>query len=176
MSNNLAFNVRAQGPFFFMMDLIAISKKEKLVLRDLESSINDMGFDIIKIRFNEGTDPLLQIYVDNEIGAIDIEDCSMISKKASLLLDLEKTLDEDFRLEISSPGIDRPLTKEEHLDQVIGQEVFIKTNTKIKNKNKFIGKLIGYSKEKIIVEDKQGQQNFKFIDIIDLELRTNIYG
>ena len=103
-----------------MMDLIAISKKEKLVLRDLESSIKGMGFDIIKIRFNEGTDPLLQIYVDNEIGAIDIEDCSMISKKASFLLDLEKTLDEDFRLEISSPGIDRPLTKEEHLDQVIG--------------------------------------------------------
>ena len=88
-----------------MMDLIAISKKEKLVLRDLESSIKGMGFDIIKIRFNEGADPLLQIYVDNEIGAIDIEDCSMISKKASLLLDLEKTLDEDFRLEISSPGI-----------------------------------------------------------------------
>ena len=175
MTNNLAFNVRAQGPFFFMMDLIAISKKEKLVLRDLESSIKGMGFDIIKYALMR-EQILLQIYVDNEIGAIDIEDCSMISKKASLLLDLEKTLDEDFRLEISSPGIDRPLTKEEHLDQVIGQEVFIKTNTKIKNKNKFVGKLIGYSKEKIIVEDKRGQQNFNFIDIIDLELRTNIYG
>ena len=87
-----------------MIDLIANKNVEKKVLKTLDNSLEKMGFEIIKIRFNEGKNPLLQIFLDCDLRDVTIDDCAIISKKVSLLLEIDRVIKGDFRLEISSPG------------------------------------------------------------------------
>jgi len=157
-----------------MIDLIAKNKIEKKILSALEGSVKTMGFDIIKIRYVEDEDSLLQIFIDNENSTVRIDDCGKVSKKVSLLLGIERPIEGDYRLEISSPGIERPLTKLSHLEEFIGHKIYVKTQKKFHNRDKFKCKLLGFSKNEIFIEEKNVQRNFSFGDIIDIELRPEI--
>ena len=157
-----------------MIDLIANSKTEKKVLNTLKNSVKKMGFDIIKVRYQEGDDSFLQIFINNEKSGVNIDDCGKVSRKVALLLDVEKTIAENFRLEISSPGIERPLTKLEHFEKFIGHQIFIKTLKKFQKRNRFDCKLVGFDKEKIFTEEKDVKRIFNFVDILDVELRPKI--
>ena len=99
-----------------MIDLIAKNKIEKKILTALEGSLKTMGFDIIKIRYVEDEESFLQIFIDNDNSTVSIDDCGKVSKKVSLLLGIESPIETDYRIEISSPGIERPLTKLSHLE------------------------------------------------------------
>ena len=103
-----------------------------------------------------------------------IDDCAIISKKVSLLLEIDRVIKGDFTLEISSPGINRPVTKLKHLKQCIGQKIHVKTSKKFKNKNQFNVKLLGFNEEHIFVENENISECFSYNEIIDIELRQNI--
>ena len=103
-----------------------------------------------------------------------IDDCGKVSKKVSLLLGIERLIGEDVRLEISSPGIERPLTTMSHLEEFIGHKIYVKTQKKFHNRDKFKCKLLGFSENEIFIEEKNVQRNFSFGDIIDIELRPEI--
>ena len=133
-----------------------------------------IGFDIIKVRYVEDEDSLLQIFIDNENSTVSIDDCGKVSKKVSLLLGIESPIETDYRLEISSPGIERPLTKLSHLEEFIGHKIYVKTQKKFHNRDKFKCKLLGFSESEIFIEEKNVQRNFSFGDIIDIELRPEI--
>ena len=157
-----------------MIDLIAKTKIEKKVLTILESSVKKMGFDVIKIRCTEDHDPLLQIFIDNEKNSVCINDCGSVSKKASVLLDIEGVFHGDYRLEVSSPGIDRPLTKLAHFKEFIGQNIYVRTFKNFHKKDSFKCKLVGFNETEIFTEHKNVKRNFSFSDIIDVELRPEI--
>ena len=156
-----------------MIDLIANKSVEKEILKTLDSSVGAMGFEIIKIRYNEGKNPVLQIFLDSDLREVTIEDCALISRKVSLLLEIDKVLKEGFTLEVSSPGVDRPLTKFKHLKECVGQKIYVRTSKKYLNKNQFSGKLLGFNEDRIFVENENISEGFTYNEIVDIELRHN---
>lgn len=162
--------MRAWSPFFFMIDLVASKEIEKVVLKNLNGSIEKMGFEIIKVNLIEGESALLQIYIDNRNNDVSIDDCGLVSKRISVLLEIEKILSDNYRLEVSSPGIDRPLTKLKHLKNVIGKKISISTFRKFDNKNKFNCELVDFDENNISVKRKNIEDVIAFAEIKDMRL------
>lgn len=127
---------------------------EKKIEDLLTEKIEDMGYELYDVEYaKEGKNYFLRIFIDNDKG-INIDDCEKVNDGISDLLDEADYIKEQYFLEVSSPGIERVLKKDKHLDKNIGEEVNIKLFKKAENGNKeYIGILKGYNNEKIILED-----------------------
>lgn len=122
---------------------------EKLVTRPIE----DIGYEVYDVTYRkEGKENYLTIFIDNEKG-ISLEDCEKVNNEITDLLDEKDLIKEPYFLEISSPGIERILRKDKHLNDNIGNEVYIKSFTKIKdiNKKEIEGILEGYDNKTITI-------------------------
>jgi ribosome maturation factor RimP len=100
----------------------------------------------------EGRDWFLRVYIDTPEGNIDIDQCAQVSEKLSEELDRTDPIPENYFLEVSSPGAERPLKKEEDFQKAIGQYVFIKTYEPIDGMKEFEGYLLTYGPEAAEVE------------------------
>ncbi len=109
----------------------------------IEPALASMGYELIRVK-KIGSE-LLQIMIDSENG-IYIEDCTKATKLIRNILHVAE-LDNLFNLEVSSPGLDRPLTKPQHYKKFINNEVKLSTSILIDGKKKFIGKLAGFNNE-----------------------------
>ena len=127
---------------------------EKKIEDLLTEKIEDMGYELYDVEYaKEGKNYFLRIFIDNDKG-INIDDCEKVNDGISDLLDEADYIKEQYFLEVSSPGIERVLKKDKHLDKNIGEEVNIKLFKKDENGNKeYIGILKEYNNEKIILED-----------------------
>ena len=127
---------------------------EKKIEDLLTEKIEDMGYELYDVEYaKERKNYFLRIFIDNDKG-INIDDCEKVNDGISDLLDEADYIKEQYFLEVSSPGIERVLKKDKHLDKNIGEEVNIKLFKKDENGNKeYIGILKGYNNEKIILED-----------------------
>ncbi|WP_313891229.1 ribosome maturation factor RimP [Psychrobacillus sp.] len=120
------------------------SKIEELVTPILQ----ELHLELVEIEYvKEGQDWFLRIYIDTETGGIDIEQCAQVSEKLSEKLDIEDPISENYFLEVSSPGAERPLKKEEDFVKAIGKFVYIKTYEPVKGAKEFEGTLLSYSAE-----------------------------
>lgn len=93
---------------------------------------------------------VLRIYIDSERG-ITLADCERVSRQVSALLDVEDPLRERYTLEVSSPGLDRPLVTERHFQRFIGHYVSITANTLIDNQRKFKGLLVSTGNKGVVI-------------------------
>jgi len=123
-------------------------EKRKEILRKinslLEPVIEDLGFELVDIEYlMERGRWILRIFIDKE-GGVSIRDCVMVSKEISPILDVEDPIESSYVLEVSSPGLDRPLTKEKHFIQAIGKKVKIKTELPVEGRKNFTGFLEDY--------------------------------
>lgn len=127
---------------------------EKKIEDLLTEKIENMGYELYDVEYvKEGKNYFLRIFIDNDKG-INIEDCEKVNDGISDLLDEADYIKEQYFLEVSSPGIERVLKKDKHLDKNIGEEVNIKLFKKDENGSKeYRGILKGYNNEKIILED-----------------------
>ncbi len=100
---------------------------------------------------------LVRYYIDKEDG-VDVEDCATISNTISHLLDAEDPIEVPYTLEVSSPGIDRPLRKEEDFKRFINNEVKITTENPIDGRKNFSGTLSGIKKGVISIEIEEGKE------------------
>ena len=113
-----------------------ISKKIKdLIL----PTIDQLGFEVIRIKYFDKETPILQIMLDKENKGIEIEECAVASNNISALLDVYDPIDNEYNLEISSPGINRPLTRKKDFDIWEGYQIKIKTTETIDQRKKFKG-------------------------------------
>ncbi len=92
-------------------DLIAKTAIDRRLAEIVGPVIEDMGFELVRIRLQGGNTPLLQIMADKPDGGIEVDDCADISTAVSAVMDVEDPIVEAYTLEVSSPGIDRPLTR-----------------------------------------------------------------
>ncbi|WP_017753795.1 ribosome maturation factor RimP [Calidifontibacillus oryziterrae] len=121
---------------------------EELVLPILAK----MNLELVDIEFvKEGKNWYLKVFIDSEKG-IDIEDCGNVSEQLSEKLDETDPISYPYFLEVSSPGVERPLKKPEDVQKAIGKQVHIKTYEPINNEKIFEGKLIQFDGERLIVE------------------------
>ncbi|MEM7280791.1 MAG: ribosome maturation factor RimP [Pseudomonadota bacterium] len=107
----------------------------------LEPSVEALGFELVDLLYRSGKGGLLRIYIDKESGEIDLDDCELVSRQVSSLLDVEDPMPGNYTLEVSSPGFDRPLRKKEHFARFIGSEAKLVLHTSLEGRRNFRGVL-----------------------------------
>ncbi|KYH29887.1 MULTISPECIES: ribosome maturation factor RimP [Clostridium] len=116
-----------------------------------------LNYELYYIEYiKENNENYLRVYIDNEKG-ISLEDCEIVSREISDMLDNEDPIEESYYLEVSSPGIERILYNDEHLHKYVNYDVLIKLSKPHKGQKLFEGKLIDFSKDTITIE----AENFK---------------
>lgn len=119
--------------------------QKKHPLQDmLEPCISELGYETVRILTIGQTNPTLQVMIDKLDGSdIVVDDCAKVSRKISEILDANDPIKDKYNLEVSSPGLDRPLTKVEHFKRFSGYEVKIETDVAIDNRKRFRGVISG---------------------------------
>ena len=157
-----------------MTDLIAKTGIDRRLADIVGPTIEGLGFELVRIRMQGGRHPLLQIMADRPEGGIDVDDCGVISTAVSAVLDVEDPIEEKYTLEVSSPGIDRPLTRMKDFDVWEGYEARIETDEQIDGRKRFKGILRGTEDDEVLIEiENQGEQvtiGLKFDWLADAKL------
>ena len=123
----------------------------------LEPVVTGMGYELVEVEYNPSTrHGVLRIYIDHEDG-IQLDDCTDVSHQVSALLDVEDLIQGHYNLEVSSPGLDRPLTSIKDYQRFTGEMVKIKTAMAIDGRRNFKGRLCGIEGDEINI-DCDGQQ------------------
>ncbi|QJR82366.1 ribosome maturation factor RimP [Alteromonas pelagimontana] len=132
-------------------------KLEEKLTTMLEPGVEALGFELVGVEFvRAGKHSILRVFIDHEDG-ITVDDCAEVSYQASAILDVEDPISTEYNLEVSSPGMDRPLFKEKHYEEVIGQIVQVKLSMPMDNRRNFKGKLLTCENGTISIE-VDGQQ------------------
>ena len=106
----------------------------------LEPIIEQLGYEVVRIMTIGQANPTLQIMIDKTDGTdITVDDCAKVSRALSQVLDEKDPITDKYNLEVSSPGLDRPLTKPEHFKRFIGYEAKIETDELIDGRKRFKG-------------------------------------
>ena len=135
-----------------MSDLIAKTAMDRRLADIVTPVIEGLGFELVRIRLMGGATRTLQIMADKPEGGIEVDDCGEISTAVSAVLDVEDPIEENFILEVSSPGIDRPLTRLKDFDMWKGWEARVETTELIDGRRRFKGTLAGVEGEEVLIE------------------------
>lgn len=109
----------------------------------LEPIVDDLGYELVYLELiGESGDRTLRLFIDHP-GGIGLEDCEAVSREVSAALDVEDPISGNYRLEVSSPGLDRPLAKAEHFQQFEGQEAKVQMQFPIDGRRRFRGRILG---------------------------------
>ena len=133
----------------------------------LEPVVEGLGYEVVDIEYRpHPTNGLLRIYIDGPKG-IQLEDCQAVSHQVSSVLDVEDPIPGQFNLEVSSPGMDRPLRKVADFERFTGEAVKIKlTVPTLEGQRNFSGTLKGIKDEEVILE-MDGETHYLPLDTID---------
>lgn len=118
----------------------------------LEPAIERLGYELVDIELKlGGRDGMLRVYLDKADG-VDIEDCETVSHQVSAILDVEDPLSGHYTLEVSSPGLDRTLTKPAHFERFMGEDVRVKLRFPLEGRRNFKGALKSADEKQIEIE------------------------
>ena len=125
-----------------------------------------MGYELVGVEYRSGGGSgLLRVYIDREDG-IMLDDCVDVSRQVSAMLDVEDPLKEAYQLEVSSPGVDRPLFVKEHFERFAGSKIRIKLRMKLHGRKKFEGVLHGIQADDVVLE-MDGEMEYLPLDQIE---------
>ncbi len=141
-----------------MSDLIAKTAMDRRLADIIQPVIEGLGFELVRIRLMGGATRTLQIMADKPEGGIEVDDCGDISTAVSAVLDVEDPIEENYVLEVSSPGIDRPLTRLKDFEMWKGWEARIETTELIDGRRRFKGTLAGVEGEEVLIALDEGKE------------------
>jgi ribosome maturation factor RimP len=119
--------------------------------RSLLPGAQALGVELVAVEMAGGDQTILRVYIDKE-GGISVEDCAKASRQFSAILDVEDPISSRYTLEVSSPGLDRPLARPKHFQAVVGEEVKVRMASLAAGRKRFKGELKSASDESIIVD------------------------
>ena len=128
--------------------------KERLI-ELLEPPLKAMGYELVDVEARAGGNGLLRIYIDQDSG-IKVEDCERVSRQIGTFLDVEEPLPGSYTLEVSSPGLDRPLRTLAHFERFAGHEAKVRLIRPVDGRRNFKGRLCGVEDTNIVI-DVDGQ-------------------
>lgn len=112
----------------------------------LAPTLEDMGYSLVRVRMHGGRNMTLQVMAERvDDAAMKVEDCADISHAVSAILDVEDPIAGSYELEVSSPGIDRPLVKPRDFERYAGFEAKVELETPINGRRRFRGRLLGFA-------------------------------
>lgn len=153
-----------------MTDLIAKTQIDRRLAEIIAPVIEDMGFELVRIRLQGGKAPVLQIMADRPDGGIEVDDCAEISTAVSAILDVEDPIEDNYTLEVSSPGIDRPLTRLKDFDAWQGYEAKLETTELIDGRRRFKGQIAGVENDEVLIVIPEGTIGLQFDWLSDAKL------
>jgi ribosome maturation factor RimP len=153
-----------------MNDLIAKAAIDRRIAEIITPVVEDMGFEVVRVRLMTGKESILQIMVQRPDGQIEVDECAQISTAVSAVLDVEDPILDVYTLEVSSPGIDRPLTRMKDFDQWEGFEAKVETDELIDGRRRFKGQLAGTEGDEILITIAEGTIGLKFEWLSDAKL------
>jgi ribosome maturation factor RimP len=120
-----------------------MQKSPKAVEDLVRGVVEPMGYELVGVQYLTGQPGgnVLRVYIDKEEG-VQLDDCTVVSHQLSGLLDVEDPIPGNYNLEISSPGLDRPLFTPQHYQRYVGQQVNIKLDPSIGGRRKYKGTLL----------------------------------
>jgi ribosome maturation factor RimP len=129
------------------------------IARLIEPEVKRLGYDLVRVMMIGGaSDPTLQVMAERpDTRQLDLTDCEKLSRSLSDLLDREDPVEGSYRLEVSSPGIDRPLTRAADYSDWAGHEARITLAAPRDGRKQFSGKLEGLDHDQVRLTDKAGQ-------------------
>ena len=143
-------------------DLIAKAAIDKKLAQIIEPVISDMGFELVRVRLMSCEESTLQIMADRIVGGIEVDDLADISISVSAVLDVEDPILDAYNLEVSSPGIDRPLTRLKDFESFEGYEAKLETDELIDGRRRFKGVLAGVEEGEVLINLSEGTIGLKF--------------
>jgi ribosome maturation factor RimP len=151
-------------------DLIAKAAIDRRLAEIITPVLEDMGFELVRVRLMSGKSTTLQIMADRPEGGIEVDDCAAISNAVSATLDVEDPILDAYTLEVSSPGIDRPLTRLKDFDMFEGYEAKLETAELIDGRRRFKGELAGVEDDEVLINVEEGTIGLKFDWLTDAKL------
>ena len=129
-------------------------------LQDLiEPVVENLGYEMVRILTIGQKNPTLQIMIDCKDGKdVNVDDCAAVSRKISEVMDEKDPIEDQYSLEVSSPGLDRPLTKPEHFKRFLGYETKIETSDEVDGRKRFKGKTKSVADNNDIVLEMDGKE------------------
>ncbi|UWR22507.1 ribosome maturation factor RimP [Sulfitobacter sp. S190] len=151
-------------------DLIAKAAIDQRLAEIITPVIEDMGFELVRVRLMSGKSTTLQVMADRPDGGIEVDDCAQISTAIGAVLDVEDPILDEYALEVSSPGIDRPLTRLKDFEAFEGYEAKIETADMIDGRRRFKGELAGVEGDEVLINLDEGTVGLKFDWLSDAKL------
>ena len=143
---------------------------DKKLAELLNPILEDLGFEMVRVRLSNGNPSILQIMADRLDGQIGVDELAEINTSVGTILDVEDPIPENYTLEISSPGIDRPLTRKKDFDSFQGFEAKVETTELIDGRRRFRGVLAGVNNDEVLINLEEGTIGLKFTWLSDARL------
>jgi ribosome maturation factor RimP len=136
----------------------------------IQPTVQSLGYELWGCEYlAQGKHSLLRIYIDKPDG-IDVKDCEIVSHQVSAILDVDDPIPGNYSLEVSSPGIPRPLFHANQYERYIGLNAYIKLSRPVAGKRKYIGTIVSVNEQTLILNIEQVQQEFLFSNIVKANL------
>ena len=129
-----------------------MAKFEHKLTAMLRPAVEEVGKELLGVEYiSAGNQSVLRLFIDHENG-IDVDDCAEVSRQVGAILDVEDPIANEYSLEVSSPGVDRPLFTLAHFAAVVSEEVSVKLNVPQDGRRNFKGTLVSIDEDMINVE------------------------
>jgi len=147
-----------------------VSEAANQITALIEATVESLGFELVRVTYGGGRKPTLQIMAERPDGTMGVEDCATLSREVSLILDVEDPLQGEYLLEVSSPGIDRPLTRAKDFERWVGFDVKVEMNETIDDRRRFRGKLVSFDGDTIELKMDDGDAKLDYADVSKAKL------
>jgi len=146
-------------------------------LRELaQRAAEPLGLEVAWVELKRhGGSTLFRVFIDRESG-VGLQDCRQVSERLGVLLDVEDPIEPSYTLEVSSPGLDRPLWTEKDYQRFTGRLARIKTREPLDGKRQFRGRLAGVKGDAVILENKQERKSISFPAIESARLEVELFS
>lgn len=143
---------------------MGLSTLEQKLTALISAPVEALGYELVGIEFIRSHTSILRVYIDSENG-INVDDCADVSHQISAVMDVEDPITTAYNLEVSSPGLDRPLFTVEHYAKFIGEDVKIALRMAVKNRRNWQGKIKSVEGEMITLTVDGGDEMFALSNI-----------
>lgn len=124
----------------------------------LQPAVEALGYELWGIEYlSQGRHSVLRVYIESEAG-IGLDDCEAVSRQVSGILDVEEPIRGQYNLEVSSPGLDRPLFSAGQFRRYAGQGVRVRMMTPVEGRRKFAGVVVAVSEDAVTIREQDGEE------------------
>lgn len=141
----------------------------------LEPLIDDLGYEFVGLEYwSNPRNRLLRVYIDAEPDGIAVEDCERVSREVSALLDVEDPINGEYTLEVSSPGVERPLFRGAQYQRFVGETAKVEMRSPIEGRRKFKGAIVAADENQVVLSVDGTEWTLALEDVVRARLAPDM--